>query len=210
MKRLTKKRNTIHNLEMVYYYIVVLGMFGILLSGMYVDKVLAETKANSAEAKIERTVTDRVIYKTRIKHIVVEPTPILTETALPEGKGQFISILPDYKITRQGSKQIAYVILGEADEQGLYEFQDKFMIAMGSYYGALGTCYRVTLSNNRIIEVIMTERKADEHTDRLNMYTVRDGSVLEFIVDESKLPKGINGNVANVLGGYPVKIERIG
>lgn len=211
MKRLIK-RSIFNNLDMVFFYLVVFGMFAVVISCLYVDRVLAETRAESAEAKVEYI--EKVVYKTftRIKYIEVEvePTPVLTDMGIPQGKGQFISILRDFNITRPGSKQLAYVILGTPDEQGLYEFQDKFMVAMGSYYGDLGTCYRVTLSNNRIIEVIMTERKADEHTDRLNRYTLQDGSVLEFIVDESKLPKGINGNVANVLGGYPVKIERIG
>ena len=210
MKRFIRRKRIFNNTEMLYFYIVVFGMFAVIISCLYVDRVLAETRAESAEARIEYITveTERIIYKTYF--IEVEPTPVLTDMGVPQGKGQFISILRDFNITRQGSRQLAYVTLGTPDEQGLYVFQCKFMVAMGSHYGDLGTCFKVTLSNGRIIEVIMTERKADEHTDRLNMYTLQDGSELEFIVDESKLPKGINGNIANVLGGYPVKIERMG
>ena len=212
MKRFIRRKRIFNNTEMLYFYIVVFGMFAVIISCLYVDRVLAETRAESAEARIEYI--ERVTYKyktfTRIKYIEVEPTPVLTDMGVPQGKGQFISILRDFNITRQGSRQLAYVTLGTPDEQGLYVYLEKFMVAMGSHYGDLGTCFKVTLSNGRIIEVIMTERKADEHTDRLNMYTLQDGSVLEFIVDESKLPKGINGNIANVLGGYPVRIERMG
>lgn len=210
MKRFIRRKRIFNNTEMLYFYIVVFGMFAVIISCLYVDRVLAETRAESAEARIEYITveTERIIYKTYF--IEVEPTPVLTDMGVPQGKGQFISILRDFNITRQGSRQLAYVTLGTPDEQGLYVYLEKFMVAMGSHYGDLGTCFKVTLSNGRIIEVIMTERKADEHTDRLNMYTLQDGSVLEFIVDESKLPKGINGNIANVLGGYPVKIERMG
>ena len=210
MKRFIRRKRIFNNTEMLFFYIVVFGMFAVIISCLYVDRVLAETRAESAEARIEYITveTERIIYKTYF--IEVEPTPVLTDMGVPQGKGQFISILRDFNITRQGSRQLAYVTLGTPDEQGLYVYLEKFMVAMGSHYGDLGTCFKVTLSNNRIIEVIMTERKADEHTDRLNMYTLQDGSVLEFIVDESKLPKGINGNIANVLGGYPVKIERMG
>ena len=205
MRKSRRRKPVSYNLTTIYFTVCILGMFAMVLAGFYVDKVLAETEAES----VQNTIVERVVYKTRIKYIEVEAQPILTEMDCPAS--MFMSICAKQKITREGSRQLAYVILSTTDEIGFCLFQDRFMVAMGSYYGDLGSCFLVTLSNGVQLEVVMTERKRDDHTDRLNQHHLSDGSVIEFIIDRDVMDKNLQerGDMFAVFGGYPVKIERI-
>ena len=193
-------------IEVNRHFIVALT---ICLVGVFL--ILRYAKPQEIKTVEAEKVVIRTIYRTKTEYIIKEIAPILVQVALPEQKTKFISYLPYDKITRQGSKQLAYVTLGKADEQGLYKFDDKFMVAMGKYYGELGTCFKVTLSNGKEIEIIMTERKANEDTDSNNQFCIHNGSVLEFIVDKKILPKEIaeNSQIEKLIGGFPMKIERI-
>ena len=206
-----------HNRLIIFALIVsAIGVLSVLFLEVYTSKVMSGSGLYNQE-KLKT-----IVYKTKVeyiyiekepevKYVYIEKEPDFTEMSLPDQTNKFISYLPHDKITRKGSKQLAYVVLGKPDENAMYKYQDKFMVAMGSYYGELGTCFKVTMSEGGTIEIIMTERKADKDTDKNNQYCIHNGSVLEFIVDEIKLPKEIreNSQIQKLIGGFPIKIERI-
>lgn len=86
-------------------------------------------------------------------------------------------------ITDRTSKQ--YWLLQEMyiDERGFYVTQDGYIgVALGSYYGEIGTKYQVTLDTGIELRVIKADEKADK--DVINgCYHKTDGSILEFIND---------------------------
>lgn len=86
-------------------------------------------------------------------------------------------------ITDRTSKQ--YWLLQEMyiDERGFYVTQDGYIgVALGSYYGGIGTKYQVTLDTGIELRVIKADEKADK--DVINgCYHKTDGSILEFIND---------------------------
>lgn len=64
---------------------------------------------------------------------------------------------------------------------------EDYMIALGSYFGNPGNRYEITFSNGTVATFIKADAKADEHTDSNNFAHAKDGSVIEFLVDENKL-----------------------
>ena len=99
---------------------------------------------------------------------------------------------PHYKL----QKQYAYT-----DEYGLRKVEDRYCIALGSYFTTeIGQYVDVVLKNGTIIHCILGDQKDDAHTDKLHIAHKSDGSIVEFIVDVKKLdeiPK-LMGNISYV------------
>ena len=72
----------------------------------------------------------------------------------------------------------------ESQTNGLRRYHVNFyVLAMGTYYGGVGTYVKITFENGKTIYAILGDQKADEHTDSRHMYTLHDMSTLEFQVD---------------------------
>ncbi len=70
------------------------------------------------------------------------------------------------------------------DSNGLRMYDGVFFImAMGTYYGPVGTYVKIAFENGKTIYGILGDQKADEHTDKRHMYAVHDNSTLEFQVN---------------------------
>lgn len=104
----------------------------------------------------------------------------------------------DYRrLTSPSSKQYAMQHDGKAstDAKGLRRYPSSvngnscYMVAMGTYWGLVGSEYLVELSSGQTIQVIMGDVKANKDTDALNKYQKSDGSLLEFIVDTPVMKK---------------------
>ena len=117
---------------------------------------------------------------------------------------------PQYKLQQKSSSK--------TDENGLRYTKingKKFIhIALGSYYGTIiGTKYRITLSTGKTFYGILADQKANAHTNSTHQYTVRNGDVIEFIIDNNKLNKNIRfmGDVSAVkkYSGKVKKIEKV-
>ena len=60
---------------------------------------------------------------------------------------------------------------------------DRVCCALGSYYTELiGTKVDILFEDGHIVQCILADQKANEHTDKSNRYHLCDGSVLEFVV----------------------------
>lgn len=73
-----------------------------------------------------------------------------------------------------------------------------YMIAVGTYYGRVGNKLTITMENGTAFNAIVGDQKANIHTNSTHQWCVKDGSVIEFIVDTSKLTPAIaaSGNCA--------------
>lgn len=132
---------------------------------------------------------------------------------VPIDSGSFKSYM-DYKtITSRSSKQYKIQELAYTDNYGLRRFDIYFIVATGSYYGDVGDLLKIELDTGEYFLAIKGDMKADIHTDKNNQIA-HDGSVVEFIVDSSKLDKMAKrmGNISYISGfeGCVVNIEKVG
>lgn len=66
---------------------------------------------------------------------------------------------------------------------GLLVDEEGFIgVALGSYFGDIGTRYYITLDTGIVLPVVKVEAKSDKHTNNGCAQSV-DGSVIEFVID---------------------------
>lgn len=157
---------------------------------------------------------------------VCEPeiTVIYTSLDVPNINSSFKSWMSYKAVTNRKSPQYKFIhtwgwVDGEgfmrcSGERDLGIEQDYYLIALGSYYGTtIGTKYRITLDTGKEFYGVLADCKADIHTDSTNRYVLKNGNIVEFLVDASKLNKDVkkigSANVLPELNGTVVKIERI-
>ena len=159
--------------------------------------------------------TENSQLKTEHEDVIVEAQQqidSIIQSSTPIG-GSFKSYT-DYRSLSKNSSQWSLQKQAYTDENGLRKIGDSYLVALGSYYGTeLGAEYIVTLSNGNTFKVMLCDYKKDIHTDDKNQVTLGDGSILEFYVDASKLPKiaRVTGTVGsiNFFSGEVISIVRI-
>lgn len=165
-------------------------------------------------------ITDIVVYNEEIE--VYDNEPTLIEIELPQGKDTKNKTYMDYKlITDKSSPQYKFIQENckVSDNGFLMVDNEWYCVALGNYFSdSIGTKYIITLENGNQIKVVKTEIKDNLHTCDLNYQHKIDGSVIEFLLDTTKLQdkktqNGYlwNGNLNNVVefkGGI-IKIERV-
>lgn len=96
----------------------------------------------------------------------------------------------DYrKITNKSSKQYKLIHSENifVNKKGFLQTNDGFIgVAMGSYFGDIGSKFIIELSTGKQIKVIKVERKADIHTDFRNFAGSDNLDIIEFVVDTKK------------------------
>ena len=95
----------------------------------------------------------------------------------------------DYRcITLKSSNQYRLQeSLAYTDEIGLRMVNDRYCVALGSYYTTVvGQYVDIELENGAIIKGILADLKDDRHTDEKHQINP-NGSVLEFVVDTDTL-----------------------
>lgn len=165
-------------------------------------------------------ITDIVVYNEEIE--VYDDEPTLVEIELPQGKDTKNKTYMDYKlITDKSSSQYKFIQENcKISGNGFLMVDDEwYCVALGNYFSDnIGTKYIVTLDSGKQIKIVKTEIKDNLHTCDLNYQHKIDGSVLEFLLDISKLQdkrtqNGYlwNGNLNNIdeFKGNIVRIERM-
>ena len=150
----------------------------------------------------------------KIKVVYADSRQSYIDYELPkQTKGSFKTFMDYRMITDETSKQYALQRLATTDENGLRRFNNKYIVAMGTYYSHfVGKEFVLTLDNSHEINVIVGDIKKDEHTDTNNQYAKLSGNVVEFIVDEDKLPSKVlrTGDVSSLgLHGDITRIEEV-
>lgn len=105
-------------------------------------------------------------------------------------------------------------------ETGLLIDEDGFIgVALGSYFGEIGSRYYITLDTGVVLPVVKIESKADEHTHN-GCSASSDGSVIEFVIDtdiaSSYFGTATNGyilsgnfNNYDIFNGSIIAIEKV-
>lgn len=150
------------------------------------------------------------------------PAPTITVTPFPTVMAMDYLNLPDNipgtfkpyedynSINDKESKQYCLQQLCSTDLNGFRRFKGYYTVAMGAYYAKwIGQSYIVTLSTGKEIRVMIGDFKQKKHTDKLHQYGTGNNDIIEFIVDEGKLPECItNGDVSPLgLQGSIIKIR---
>ena len=91
-------------------------------------------------------------------------------------------------ITNRNSLQWKMQQEAVTTENGFRLYEDRYMIAVGTYYAdRCGIKLNVHLENGNIIYCITGDIKQNIHTDASNRYVPANGNVVEFIVDTNKI-----------------------
>lgn len=93
----------------------------------------------------------------------------------------------DYrKITDRTSAQYKLIHSDKifVNKKGFLQTSDGFIgVAMGSYFGDIGSKFIVKLSTGKELKLIKVERKADIHTDSYNFKGNQNFDIIEFVID---------------------------
>ena len=92
----------------------------------------------------------------------------------------------DYRlIDDRTSRQYQYINENMTVDEttGLLHDEQGFIgVALGSYYGEIGTRYYFTLDSGIVLPLVKIEEKSDNHTVK-GCYHASDKSVIEFVID---------------------------
>lgn len=103
----------------------------------------------------------------------------------------------DYRaVTNTSSKQYWFIrnnMTVNTTNGFLYDDDGFIGVALGSFYGEIGSRYYFTLETGITLPVVKIDEKADKDTDINGCYHLSDGSVIEFVIDS---------DIANEYYGY--------
>lgn len=106
----------------------------------------------------------------------------------------------DYKaITMVGSKQYQYIQNNMTISNGLLYDGDYIGVALGSWWGDIGSKWTIELDTGILLNVVKVDEKANAHTYSGCQHR-NDSSVIEFVIDSNTVPSewwGGNGLVFN-------------
>ena len=89
---------------------------------------------------------------------------------------------------------------------------NRYCVALGSYFGCeIGQYFDLVLVNNIVIPCIMSDQKADIHTDSNNIITIESNCLSEFIVDRNNLNKDAkrDGSISSCTEKWNSHVEKI-
>lgn len=147
------------------------------------------TTKDVVESTIDKTTTKAITTKQKKTH--------KKKTTNGEYNGGVVYDLPDYcsgsfksytnyQLLSKSSPQWTQVQCHEdawTDSNGLRKVGDCYCVAMGSYYTkTLGDVFEIQTTGGKF-KVIITDWKADCHTDSKHQYTIANGCIVEFYVD---------------------------
>lgn len=141
------------------------------------------------------------------------------EVWLKNTNGSHIKPYMDYNmITDKSSKQYKFIHRDDVkeDDRGfLMQDEEWYCVALGSYFGKIGSKYIITLDNGNEVKVVKSEAKSDKHTDEDN-YLSFGGHIVEFLINTDSCWMHDNDiiyngslNVYDKLEGSIVSIEKV-
>ena len=169
-------------------------------------EVYKETEIKKARNKLEESQKDEVLDSSM--------------TLIPVCRMSSSKSYMDYRVINEESQQRQIIDELTLNENGLLYSDDGYMaVALGSYFGELGSKYVLTLETGNQLKVIKVEAKADEDTINGCVHK-SDDSVIEFVLHGDLAeqywgvaPNGFinSGNFNNVdeFKGNIVKIEKL-
>ena len=165
------------------------------------------TKFNNTWAAIKKD--DTIIGFMALEYIGKEPMNYRDYPTIQEYQKSY---MPYTAITSRSSKQYKLQTMATTGNYGIRMVNGRYLVALGSFYTTdIGRYFDLILKNGTIIPCILGDAKANIHTDKTNRYTLHDGSVAEFIIDNHALPRNVRrmGNVGYANDSWNSPIVKI-
>ena len=124
----------------------------------------------------------------------------------------FKSYMPYTAITNKASKQFKLQQMASDGTYGIRTVNNRYCVAIGTAFNAqVGTYFDMILANETVISCIVSDIKADKHTDKNNMITVSNGCLTEFIVNSSALDRNAKrmGDISYCCDEWNSRVEKI-
>ena len=124
----------------------------------------------------------------------------------------FKSYMPYTAITNKASKQFKLQQMASTGAYGIRTVNNRYCVAIGTAFNAqVGTYFDLILANETVISCIVSDIKADKHTDKNNMITVSNGCLTEFIVNSSALDRNAKrmGDISYCCDEWNSRVEKI-
>ena len=135
---------------------------------------------------------------------------------VPSNRG-FMSYMPymlsgGRSIFSSSSKQRQVQNIAYTGTYGIRQVNGRYCVAIGSYFTSdIGIYFDIVLNNNTVIPCVLADAKANCDTDSTNIITTHDGSIAEFIIDNSALNSNARkfGNIAMCCDKWQSSIKNI-
>lgn len=137
-------------------------------------------------------------------------SPIGESKSVPSQNG-FFSYMDADCITSVNSDQYAQKKDYRLDSSGIWTYDGRWCVAVGSYYSTeIGKCIDICLKNGTVITGVLSDCKSDKDTDSTRRQNP-NGSIVEFIVNESSLSKEVkkHGNCAYAYPQWESEVDHI-
>ena len=124
----------------------------------------------------------------------------------------FKSYMPYTAITNKASKQFKLQQMASDGTYGIRTVNNRYCVAIGTAFNAqVGTYFDLILANETVIPCIVSDIKADKHTDKNNMITVSNGCLTEFIINSSALDRNAKrmGDISYCCDEWNSRVEKI-
>ena len=142
--------------------------------------------AGAIEKTTQMTTIEPVVEEHEVE-LVEEEAPQWIEMDVPSNNS-FKSYMDCSTITDTSSAQYALKYEYLSSASGIMVVDNRFVIALGSYYTTeVGCRVDLVMQNGSVVECIVGDCKADKHTDSMNRQHSVDKSVIEFIVATDNL-----------------------
>ena len=137
-------------------------------------------------------------------------SPIGETKSVPSQNGFFSYMDADF-ITSEYTDQYKMKEGYQLDSSGIWTYDGRWCIAVGSYYTKnVGQYIDVVLENGTIITGILADCKSDKDTDSTRRQNP-NGSIVEFVVNESSLSSDVkkHGNCAYAYPQWQSEVDHI-
>lgn len=131
---------------------------------------------------------NRVILASALSTLLFTTTALAGETYDAPNNSSFKSYMDYRSITKTNSPQHIIQQNSITDEEGFRKFNGCYTVAVGTGWNApVGTYIDVQLDNGTILHSIVGDIKANKDTGPDNKQVLKNGNVVEFIVDTRQL-----------------------
>lgn len=175
------------------------AMVALLLMGVPIN---AETRTQNQEDYIRLLETENHALRETINNFGFKELETKIELNVCDINATFKSYMDYRAITDVSSPHYALVRDALVNDYGILLKEGRLVVAMANQYGDVGQKLDITLSTGNKLKVILGDIKGTQCTHQ-------DGSMLEFIIDSTKVTKKqlSLGNYDNVYQGSIIKIE---
>ena len=165
------------------------------------EKQVLQDDVIRLESEVQTGNETLIEYETKLKNYESQAKQ-QTNTVYSTSWGSMKSYMSYKAITNTRSKQYQLQQLAVTDPTtGIRTIDGDYCVAIGSGWGCVvGDRILVTLQGGKTFNAIVSDAKANAHTNSDNKTTTHDGSVVEFVVDIPSLPKSVrtSGNVGTL------------